>query len=199
VALDAAALAGEQAEALIQVPGDLGRPHRRHPGRRQLDRQGDPVEAPADLHHCSSRAPLDGEVGVDRPGTVAEQGDGVARDGVVARDAQRPQRADVLGGDAQAFPAGRQDTHIGSSGEDGVGQVGHGVEQVLAVVQHEQQATGAEEVDDRPLHGHLRPGQDAQRRRHEVGHRVGGRGRGELGEPDAVWVLWRRVGGDLQG
>ena len=49
VARQRAAAAGEQAKAIIQPRGNLGHRQHRHARRRQLDRQRDAVEAPADL------------------------------------------------------------------------------------------------------------------------------------------------------
>ena len=43
--------AGEEPEPFVEQASDLGRAHRRHPRRRQLDRQRNPVEPPADLAH----------------------------------------------------------------------------------------------------------------------------------------------------
>ena len=53
MAFDRAPLAtGEQTEPLVEPSGELRRAHRRDPGRRELDRQRDPIEAP----HTSATA-----------------------------------------------------------------------------------------------------------------------------------------------
>ena len=54
MAFDRASLApGEQTEPLVEPLGELRRAQHRDPGRRQLQRQRDPIEAP---HHLGDRA-----------------------------------------------------------------------------------------------------------------------------------------------
>ena len=73
--------AGQQPEPLIEQPGDLGRAQRRHPGGGKLDRQRDPVQAPADLAHGGHVSRAQGEVAARGGGPLGEQGHRVAGPG----------------------------------------------------------------------------------------------------------------------
>jgi hypothetical protein len=62
--------APEQAEAVLQAPGDLGDRHHPDPRRRQLHRQRQPVQVTADLlHHLGGQV----DPGAGRPGALPEQ------------------------------------------------------------------------------------------------------------------------------
>ena len=84
VTLDrAAATAGEQPEPLVEQGDDLVGVHAHDPRRRELDRERDAVEAPADLRDRPGIARVHGEARPRRRGAVDEQKGGVARRGVV--------------------------------------------------------------------------------------------------------------------
>ena len=55
---------GEEPEALVKEPRDLGRTHRDHPRRGKLDGERDPVEAPTDLRDHVQVAASRSEVGL---------------------------------------------------------------------------------------------------------------------------------------
>jgi len=109
-----AAVCREHHETALQPPGQLGRGHRRYPRRRQLDRQGDPVQPP---DHRRDRRRVLGrhrETGLDRGRAVGEQPHRLRlRDGrqagAGAGQLQRRHRREPLPADPQALPAGRQD------------------------------------------------------------------------------------------
>ena len=65
--------AGEEPEASIETPGQLGRVHRRHPRRCELDRQRHPIETPTHLRDSLGVAGVDREVGLCRPRPIHEQ------------------------------------------------------------------------------------------------------------------------------
>ena len=110
----AAPATGEHGEAALQPPGQLGRGHRGHPRRRQLDRQRHPVEAAT--HRGDRRRVLGGhrEIGLDRGRAFDEQphrlrlGDR-RQVGVGAGHLERRHRHQLLAVDPEAFAAGRQD------------------------------------------------------------------------------------------
>ena len=84
VALDRrAAATGQEPEALPEPLRDLRRRQRARPGGRELDRERDAVEAPADLDDRVDVAGVDLEPGPDRARPLGEQPDGFAleRDG----------------------------------------------------------------------------------------------------------------------
>ena len=127
------------------------------PDRRELDREGQTVEPPAQVHdrHPVGRGQLEpprcrrGPLGEELDRFVeAEQVEGLVA--LRARQLQRRDRDDVLAGDGQRLPARGDNPHARRGLED-VGHEQRGrVEQVLAVVHEEQQLpvpqVGAQEV-----------------------------------------------------
>ena len=139
------AAAGEQPEPVVQAAGDLRRGHRAQAGGGQLDRQRHAVEPAADGEH-RAEVGLDGEAGPHGGAPVGQQAygrivehflDGDAR--VVVRERQRRHRPQRLPRDAERLAAGGEDAHARAVGQDAVGEPGARVDQVLAVVQHDQQ------------------------------------------------------------
>ena len=157
---------GEEREPVVEPPPDLG--HAEHPraGGGQLDREREAVERAAERQDV--RAGARGPVGARR-----EQGDGV----VVG---QRSQREGQLALDAERPLAGGEHPHA----RRGVEHVGHriadGVDQVLAVVQHEQEIGGPQSGDAGV------PGQGLGER---GGQLVGGPHALQPGQPRAVGRL----------
>ncbi len=148
-----ACAAGQQRQGGVQALQHAGHAQQRHPRRGQLQRQRYAVEPPA---HLRQRG------GLGRAGRVAGIG------GLHARHQQRRGRAGghgggcvlvwhgqafdaqhMLGGQAQRLLARHQQGHAGGTGEHGSGEFGHGVAQVLGVVQHQQQFQRAQRSDDR--------------------------------------------------
>ncbi len=134
----AAARHRQQAEPLVEPRDDLGRRHRARAAGRELDRQRQAVQPPAQLADC-------GEVddSVRRPRAVDEQVDGAAR--LEAAEAQH-----LLAVDAQRGAAGGEDVQVGAAGEQLLDGAGRAVDHVLAVVEHEEAAVAvAQHVGDR--------------------------------------------------
>ena len=137
VAFQAAPRPDQQPEPVIETITHLADRHRRHPRGRQLDRQRDPVEAAADLHHRARLVSVgQREARSHAAGAFDEQ---IHCGRVDARaDVQRGHRPQLLVGDPQSFAAGGQDLHRRRLREDRLDQIGGGVEHVLAVVEHQQ-------------------------------------------------------------
>ena len=71
--LRAARSTGEEPEPFVETAGDLRGRHRPNARRGELDRQRDPVEVPADLHHRRDVAGVDREPVAHRRGAFGEQ------------------------------------------------------------------------------------------------------------------------------
>ena len=176
---------GEQGRVVVEPVEDLlGRQHP-GPGRGQLDGQRQPVQAAAQFRHRAGFPVVEGEARVVGAGTLPEQLDG-------GRDRERRHRPGCLAGDAEGLPAGREQPQSGQVRQGPVGELRARVEQMLAVVQHDQGGSVAE------LLGDGRPDVAARRVGHadRPGHpgldelRIGQRGQihppdrpGRLGDP----------------
>jgi hypothetical protein len=176
----------QQPQPLIEPIAHLARGHGRHPRGRQFDGQRDPVEAPADLHHRGRltiiAARREARRHVLRP--IDEQGH---RGRVDARaDVQRGHRPQPLVGDAESFAAGGHDLGRGRGRQDGLDQIGGGVQHVFAVVKHQQPHPALQGGGHALGHGLAGLLGDAQHRGHRVGHRRGIGDRGQLEKPHPV-------------
>ena len=95
------------------------------------------------------------EIGPLGPGPVDEQGHGVRRSRRreprlrPGRERQRRHSVDGLAVDAERLAAGRHQMDVGAAAQDGVGDLGAGADQVLAVVQDDQDVLGGEGVEER--------------------------------------------------
>ena len=146
---------GEHAEPFGQSFRELGRAHRPHPCRRQLERERHAVEPDADLGDrgrvcvvelevvARGTGPFDEEL---HRGDLGQRGDRV---GAIGRDRERRNRPHDLGRDAERLAARRQHAHIGAPPQDELHQLAGRVEHVLAVVEHEQEVLRSEQLDDR--------------------------------------------------
>ncbi len=108
------ATAGQQAEPIVEPAGELIEGHGAQPGRGQFDRQRHPVQRPADAHHRRQRAGVGPQILAHRAGPVPQQPDGrsgldLAAVRVLGRQRQRLDQPQRLTGDAERFPARRQD------------------------------------------------------------------------------------------
>jgi len=198
-----AAAAREQPEAILESSPDLLDAEDPQAGRRQLERQRDAVESGADLRDRRGVLRRDPEVGLRGRRPLDEQSDGLApgqRLGRLGRrrvtgagQRQRRHAEGRLAGDPQQFAAGGQHPHAGAATEEGVREAGGGLDQVLAVVQHEQQALGLERVGERLRQGPTGFLAHPQGRRHRL-RRAGGLGEGgQLHQPHAVKVRGQHV------
>ena len=199
VALQAPPCARQQPEAVVEPIADLRRAHRHHPGRRQLDRQRDAVEAPADLGRPRARRPASAEreAAADRAGPLDEQRD---------RRGRRPRRRRRAAGRATAARRRGRAPRATSPAPSTVRarariastELGGRVEHVLAVVEHDQQPPAGQRLGDavghrrRPAWG-VTPSAvaTASATARGVAHRR------QLDQPHAVGELGRQLGGDL--
>ena len=148
----------EDAEALVEAVGDFGHADRARPGRSQLDGQRDPVQPPADLDDQRPSRLVEHEGGVGRFGASDEEGDRgnlrqlaerqLRADQFRGSGRQRVHRPEPLAGYRQRFPTGCHDRDGGCLTQDSGHQLGHRLDQVLAVVENQQAVPGAEQIDD---------------------------------------------------
>lgn len=122
-----------------------------HAGRGEFDRQGEAVQAAAQAGRCGAvgggereaRDRCRGSVGEEREGRVA-----VGRGEVAVRigGRQRPYVQQVFLGQAQAVPAGGEDTYAGGAVQECAGEFGAGSVQVFAVVEDQEEAARSQLV-----------------------------------------------------
>ncbi len=183
----------EQRQRVVQAFGDLTRRQDVHPGRRELQGQGHPVEPEADLGHGRRvlRRQPESRVGVG--GALREQPDGGEtaqfRHGGQPARIRQPERGHPEGAlavTAQCLPAGREDGHAPAAGGDPCGQRRTRVDQVLAVVQYQQHLPGTELCDQVFQAVAGRREVQSQRGGDGFGHEVGFRQCGEVHEAGAV-------------
>jgi hypothetical protein len=198
----------EESEGVVEPVGDLTRRQYAYAGRGQFQGQRHPVEPETDLcdglrvlcgqpeSGCSGGGPLDEQAHGREPAELG-QGGQPARIGQAQR--RHPERA--LAVTAQWLPAGRQQGDARTVGHDLRGQGGARVDQVLAVVQHQQHVPAVELCDQglpcpvgrRQLHSggsgdrlgdevRLRQGGEIHERR-AVAEALGPAGRHREGEP----------------
>ena len=173
----------EHREAALQPPGQLGRSHRAHPRRRQLDRQRDPIQPPD--HRRDRRRVLPGhlEAGLGRGRALGEQPHRLGcRDrrqaGICLRHPQRRHRKQAFPLDPQALTAGCQDHQLLTRSRQRPGQRRRALEQVLAVVQHQQQLFAVQELRQHLTGVLAGPGGQREHRRDRIIDPGRGRGAG---------------------
>ena len=158
----------EKAEPIIEPVAHLGGRHRRHARGRQLDRQGDPVEVAADLHHGGGSSWSVNGIPADRLARARRRGR--PRPSRYRRQIQRWHCPQLLVANAKPFTAGGKNIHGRRAREDGLDQVGSGIENMLAVVEDQQSDPALQRSGHRLADGLIRLLGDAQHRRHRVGH-----------------------------
>jgi hypothetical protein len=124
----AAVAAAQQREPVLEPAVDLLDRHGAHPGRGELDRQRQAVEPADDTGH-GLLGETDARPGGDRP--LAEQLRRVAR-------LELAERVDALGGDRERRAAGGEHAQVGRRRDQEGGELRGRLDQVLAVVQHQQ-------------------------------------------------------------
>ena len=186
---------GQEAETVVQALGQLAWTEHRHAGRRQLDGQGDAVQPAADREHVPGVLGAERESGLPEAGPLDEQAHGPvalhrfqgrhhlralagpAQD-VILRRGQGRDAVGHLTGHPQGLLAGGQELQSGAGPQERIGQAGAGVQDVLAVVQHQQQAAlrqGARQGLRHGLSGHLAHVQGGGHRlpyQGRIGHRA---------------------------
>ncbi len=162
--------AGEEAEALAQQGAQRRDREDPQPGRRQLDRQRQPVQPRAHLGHRPRVAVGEGEAVVGRAGALDEQGDrfdaaqrGDGRPGGGVGQGQGRHRQQVLPPQPQGGTTGGQHLESGA-GPQQLGDGRGGVQQVLAVVKEQQELPRPEERGEGGGEGAVPGLADAERR-----------------------------------
>ena len=186
----------EQTEALAEPAGQLRGAEHGHPCRRELDGQRHAVQPAADLRR---RGRLVTVVvgGVYRAGAIGEQLHGRPR---VVGGGQRKgcHEPAVLAVHGEGLAAGGQHRDARALGDEPIGQAPGCLDEVFAVVQHEQQAAVVQCRDDAVL-GCAAGLRDPERGRDGGWYRVGLGDRRELAEPGPVRVAGLASRGDRQG
>jgi hypothetical protein len=175
----------------VQAGRKLVERHGAQPRRGQLDRERQPVDAPADV---GDEPLVEHEPGRGGRRAVGEQRDGGGR-------VQRADGRQRLPADRQRLPARGEDAQAGAAGEQAIGEPRRRHDDVLAVVQDDQRVPGGQRVEEARLrvggHGAAvgeRGGAEPERAEHRGGERVGVTERGQLDEPRRDV----RAGGHLQ-
>jgi basic amino acid/polyamine antiporter, APA family len=144
----------EQAEGVAEAARDrVGREYR-HAGRGQLERERHPVQLPADLRDRPGAFVIERPPAIDAAGAVDEQPGGVrareAGDAVLHRQGQRGHQPPRLAGNRERHPAGRKHRQRRALAQQPREDPGDLLDQVLAVVDHEQRVA-AVKVGDRGI------------------------------------------------
>ena len=184
------AATGEEAETVGEQGVDLCHRQHPHPGCRQLDGQGDAVKPAANIGHGSGIVFIDRKAGLGQAGAVDEEPHRFGRlQGRRVRrrwQRQRAHRQHLLTGHAQGLTAGGQQCQLRTAVKQRLGDCGGGVDQVLAVVQHDEGAplcqVGAQAVNQR----RLRLLAHTQHRRQRGGDALRLAQRRQIDKPDAI-------------
>ena len=184
--------AGQQPEPVVQAVDDLGQRQCPHPRRGQFDRQRHAVEALADLGHGGGVVVGDGEVGPE-PG------------GRGRRTTRWPRRPATATAPARSLRPAHRSAHGWSPAPSDPGRrraarttsAARRVEQVLAVVQHQQHLPVADEPQQRVHRRAARLVGQAERAGGRDRHHVGIGDRRQIDVPDAVAEFGGDLGRDL--
>ncbi len=187
---------GQQAEPVVEAFGHLVGAEYANLACRQLQPQGNTVQAPADPRHRCGIGVAEPEAGLGRPGPFAKQRDGVGTGefryagDLIGGHGQRRDVPDHLSGQAENLPACGEHRDVQASGEQGVSEPSSGLDEVLAVVEDEQQPASPQMVTEafvrRPSRSHERTGEETEGGDDLVGDEVGVTDGREFDEPGAV-------------
>ena len=178
------ARSGQKREPVVQPGENLG--HRRgpEPGRRQLQRQRQPVQLPTHRHHVGRlrphvRAGLPGPL-QEQPGRVVTAQLGFSRPG--GRHRQRMHPPHDLALHLEHSPAGGQHPHRPGPAQQTIHQLRHAGAEMLAVIQHQQRPGLAQYLGHDVQPGAGRDGRDGAR--HRAGDRLRPGQRRQVDPPD---------------
>jgi hypothetical protein len=187
--------AGEQGEPVDHALGQLAHRQGRDPRGGELDRERHAVEVPADLRDGGGVVVGQPEVRERVPGAVDEQRDGgagrAARGVTGRRDRERVDRALHLPARRQRLPARGEDAQVRTALEEALDQERAGVDQVFAVVEHQEHRPVAEMTEELVLARRRGRVAHTQCGQHRVGHELGVGDAGQPDEADAVRVVVR--------
>ena len=188
----AASAAGQDVEALVEPFDDLRGRQGPGAGRGELDGQRDAVDLGAQL--------VDGVAGeVDRASPEGRRPLQEEHAGVRARGVERLDQVDVLAGKVERLTAGGQHGHAGAAIEQAVGQLGRGIEDVLAVVEHDERGPVVERLDELIGRGATGIGWDQAGPADGGGDVLAVVERGQIGEVGATRAARPLPSGDLDG
>jgi hypothetical protein len=197
--------AREQPETIVQTGGDLFRGQQFDARGGQFDGERDAVELMAHLGDRGRVFARQCETGLARHRPIHEKlhgalpGQNVQRwQAARVRRFQGGHRVGGFAGDAQRLAAARQNAHVGAAGQQTVGKPGARLDQVLAVVQHQQERLGPQKIRERVGKAPARLFAHAQNRGDRLGREGGIGQRRQIHKPDAVFVLFDPLGGRLK-
>ncbi len=139
-----AAARREQPEAVVQAGGHPSDTERSNAGRGELDRERDPVEAPANGRRRRRDGALGNVSGLRGMCPRREEPDGAVREHifnvlvVFCWHTERRDPIDVLTGDSQGLAAGCEKRDAGVGAQQYLRHAGRGVNHMLAVIDDEQ-------------------------------------------------------------
>ncbi len=139
----------EQREAIGQPLRDLTRRKRPEPGRRELECEGEPVEALADLRDRAERRLVQLEIATHDLRTLDEEAHRIGpcklvQPRVSIRKAQRRDFQDALSRNAEGLAAGGEQPNVETRREERDCELTRGSSEVLAVVENEQELASAQ-------------------------------------------------------
>lgn len=142
----------QQLEVVVDADRDLAERERPDARGREFDRERQAVGCRANALDVADRLVGDGEVGSSRYPAVREQPDRRVAQclfgwGAWRGNGQPGHGRDQLAGDAERFAAGGEHAQARAGGEQFRGELGDGVDDVLAVVEHEQHRALGERGD----------------------------------------------------
>ncbi len=187
--------ASEQPEAVTQTIGQVRQRQRRHTCRREFECERHAIELPADLRQRQQvrlrqrqQARADGRRPLDEQRSSCELQYLLGRCPLGWHRERRD--ADLhLAGNGEGFPAGCQHGDVFGRAEDGVDEPGDRVDDVLAVVQHQQQPPVGEIGKQAGAHRRIRIGtvqRHAERVRDRQRHVIRVAHRRETGQMDML-------------
>jgi len=194
---------GEQTEPIVQARCEGLYTQRRAAGRRQLDRQRDAVESPADCCCDSCSAPVRREVRIRRPRSRYEQLDRAVSQqlihivGTFSRHSERWHPIQVLSFHSQRLTTSRQHAYRRIGMQKHLGHAGRCVDHVLAIVEHEHQLLPAERIRDTFGRHSARGEFEPKRRGHGDRDKLGIGERRELGDPGSIGKFRQKMPRDL--
>ena len=177
----------------MQAVEDLEQRQGAHPRGRQLDRQRHPIKALTDLRDDGRTVIGHGEAGLSETCAVGEQLNRL----VSNRQRRHPPRR--FTGHPDRLTTRCQHGQPRRPTQQGDDQLGAGIEQVLAVVQHHQRLTVTDETQQRVHGGASRLVGQSQRAGHRDRHHVGVGDRRQIHIPNPVAEFAGKLARDLDG
>src|SRR5436190_6578181 len=183
----------EQPEAIIEPFGDLSGREGRYAGSRQLQREGDPVQATAELGHRRCVVGVEAEVGLRGGSPIDEEPDSLGTRESGARHfvlfpGERERRHAPRGRprDAERLAAGGQNSKVWGGLEQRFRELCARLDEMLAVVEENQERPAGQVVRERLLERPRRVLAQPERRSDSLGHESSVGERSQRHEPHAI-------------